>query len=97
MPNKNATDNAVDDTDRSRKAIGREADKSMPEPQPSAIVPGTWPTPIDGYRTAVHGVAATVVNALPGDEKLPYPTGTPLAPGSRFWLQNGYYKSAVPT
>ena len=68
-----------------------------PEVEPQAIVPGTWPSPIDGFRAAVAGVAVTVVNPTAGDEKLPYPTGTPLAPGSRFWLQNGYYKSATPT
>ena len=64
---------------------------------PTAIVPGTWPSPIDGFRAAVHGVAVTVVNGTAGDEDLPYPTGTPLAAGSKFWLSNGYYKSATPT
>jgi hypothetical protein len=64
--------------------------------EPLAIVPGTWPSPIDGFRAAVHGIA--LVGLIPtGDEKTPYPTGTPLAPGSKFWLQNGYYKSATPT
>jgi hypothetical protein len=75
--------------------------KSTPAPaptvEPQAIVPGTWPSPIDAYRSAVHGVAVTVVNPLPGDMLLPYPTGTPLPVGSAFWLRNGYYKSAVPT
>jgi hypothetical protein len=74
--------------------------KPKPTPavvDPQAIVPGTWPSPIDTYRSAVHGVAVTVVNPAAGDMLLPYPTGTPLAVGSRFWLQNGYYKSAVPT
>ena len=66
------------------------------EVAPQAITPGTWPTPIDGYRAAVHAVA--LVGLIPvGDEKTPYPTGTALAAGKRFWLQNGYYKSAVPT
>jgi hypothetical protein len=64
---------------------------------PMAITPGTWPSPIDGFRAAVHGVAVTVVNPAAGDEDLPYPTGTPLAAGSKFWLTNGYYKSATPT
>jgi len=65
--------------------------------EPLAITPGTWPSPIDGFRAAVAGVAVTVVNPAAGDAKLPYPTGTPLAVGSRFWLQQGYYKSATPT
>jgi len=64
---------------------------------PAAIVAGTWPSPIDGFRAAVAGVPVTVVKGTPGDKDLPYPTGTPLAVGSRFWLQNGYYKSATPT
>jgi len=64
---------------------------------PQAIATGTWPSPIDGFRAAVAGQAVTVVNPSPGDAALPYPTGTPLAVGSRFWLQNGYYKSATPT
>jgi hypothetical protein len=64
---------------------------------PQAIVPGTWPSPIDGFRAAVAGVAVTVVNPGAGDAILPYPTGTPCPPGSRFWLQQGYYKSATPT
>ena len=81
-------------SDRSTKTP---SPRDTPEVEPQAIVPGTWPSPIDGYRTAVHGVAVTIVNPLPGDMLLPYPTGTPLAVGSRFWLQNGYYKSAVPT
>ena len=71
--------------------------KGTPAVEPQAIVPGTWPSPIDGYRSAVHGVAVTVVNPLPGDMLLPYPSGTPLPVGSGFWLRNGYYKSAVPT
>ena len=65
--------------------------------EPTAIVPGTWPSPIDGFRAAVAGVPVTVVNPTAGDEKLPYPTGTPIAPGSKFWLTWGYYKSATPT
>ena len=65
--------------------------------EPTAIVPGTWPSPIDAFRSAVAGVAVTIVNPAAGDQLLPYPTGTPLAPGSKFWLTNGYYKSAVPT
>jgi uncharacterized RDD family membrane protein YckC len=64
---------------------------------PTAITPGTWPSPIDGFRAAVAGVAVTVVNPAAGDQALPYPTGTPLAAGSKFWLTNGYYKSATPT
>ena len=92
-----ASENAIEETERSRKAIGREGEKSLPAPQPNAIVPGSWPSPIDGYRNAVHGVAVTVVNPAAGDALLPYPTGTPIAPGSKFWLTNGYYKSAVPT
>ena len=65
-------------------------------PAESAITAGTWPSPIDAYRTAVHGVA--LVGLIPvGDEKTPYPTGTQLAAGSKFWLRNGYYKSATPT
>jgi hypothetical protein len=75
----------------------RHSAKEAPVVTPQAIVPGTWPSPIDGFRAAVAGVAATVVNPLPGDMLLPYPTGTPIAPGSKFWLTNGYYKSAVPT
>jgi hypothetical protein len=74
----------------------RETRSTKDAPDPQAIAPGTWPTPIDGFRAAVGGVA--LVGLVPtGDEKTPYPTGTPLAPGSRFWLQNGYYKSATPT
>ena len=66
------------------------------EVAPQAIAPGTWPTPIDGYRAAVHAVALTGLIPV-GDEKTPYPTGAALAAGKRFWLQNGYYKSATPT
>ncbi len=45
---------------------------------------------------AVAGVA--LVGLIPyGDEKTPYPTGVPLAAGPKFWLRNGYYKSATPT
>jgi len=76
----------------SKKASAADA-----EVEPQAIVPGTWPSPIDNFRALVAGVPVTIVNPSPGDEKLPYPTGAPLAPGSRFWLVNGYYKSAVPT
>lgn len=66
------------------------------EIEPAAITAGTWPTPIDGFRAAVH--QSPLVGLIPvGDEKTPYPTGTPLAAGSKFWLQNGYYKSATPT
>ena len=66
------------------------------EVAPQAIAPGTWPTPIDGYRAAVAGVP--LVGLIPvGDEKTPYPTGASLAAGKHFWLQNGYYKSATPT
>lgn len=65
-------------------------------PDQLAIAAGTWPSPIDGFRTAVQGVA--LVGLVPtGDEKTPYPTGTPLAPGSKFWLKKGFYKSATPT
>jgi hypothetical protein len=65
-------------------------------PATQAITAGTWPTPIDGFRAAVAGVA--LVGLIPtGDEKTAYPTGTPLAAGSKFWLTNGYYKSATPT
>jgi hypothetical protein len=65
-------------------------------PEVSAIAPGTWPTPIDTFRTQVQGT--TLVGLIPvGDEKTPYPTGTPNPPGSRFWLRRGFYKSAVPT
>jgi hypothetical protein len=61
-----------------------------------AIAAGTHPTPIDTFRTQVHAVA--LVGLIPvGDEKTAYPTGTQLPAGSKFWLQNGYYKSAVPT
>jgi len=63
---------------------------------PKAIAPGTWPSPIDGYRAAVAGVP--LAGLIPvGDEKTPYPTGAALGAGKRFWLQNGYYKSATPT
>jgi hypothetical protein len=65
--------------------------------EPQAIVPGTWPSPIDGFRAAVGGVAVTVVNPGAGDALLPYPIGTPCPVGSRFWLQTGYYRSATPT
>ncbi len=66
------------------------------EPTAGAITPGTWPNPIDGFRQAVAGVA--LVGLIPvGDEKTPYPTGTPLAAGSKFWLKKGFYKSATPT
>ena len=61
-----------------------------------AIAAGTWPNPIDGFRAAVAGVA--LVGLIPvGDEKTPYPTGTQLGAGKKFWLQTGYYKSATPT
>ena len=50
--------------------------------EPTAIVPGTWPSPIDGFRAAVAGVPVTVVNPTAGDEKLPYPTGTPSRPAA---------------
>jgi len=67
-----------------------------PEVDPQAIAAGTWPSPIDGFRAAVAGVA--LVGLIPvGDEKTAYPTGTPLGAGKKFWLQNGYYKSATPT
>ena len=66
------------------------------EAAPQAITPGTWPSPIDGYRAAVAGVP--LVGLIPvGDEKTPYPTGASLGAGKRFWLQTGYYKSATPT
>lgn len=66
------------------------------EEAPRAITPGTWPSPIDGYRAAVAGVP--LVGLIPvGDEKTPYPTGASLGAGKRFWLQTGYYKSATPT
>ena len=66
------------------------------EVAPQAIAPGTWPSPIDGFRAAVAGVA--LVGLIPvGDEKTPYPTGASLAAGKHFWLQQGYYKSATPT
>lgn len=65
-------------------------------PEQTAITAGTWPSPIDGFRQAVAGVA--LVGLIPtGDEKTPYPTGTPLAAGSKFWLKKGFYKSATPT
>jgi hypothetical protein len=86
-PRNNDDDDEVE-TKRGTKEVGVE---------PQAITPGTWPSPIDGWRAAVAGVAVTVVNPAAGDALLPYPTGTPLAPGSKFWLTNGYYKSAVPT
>ena len=66
------------------------------EVAPQAIAPGTWPSPIDNFRQLVAGVA--LVGLIPtGDEKTPYPTGASLAAGKHFWLQQGYYKSAVPT
>jgi hypothetical protein len=84
-----------DDDDKTPARAG----KVTPPPviTPQAITPGTWPSPIDAYRSAVHGVAVTVVNPAAGDALLPYPTGTPLAVGSGFWIRNGYYKSATPT
>lgn len=82
-----------------------QGDPAMSEPpvdpapgdvEPQAITPGTWPSPIDGFRQAVAGVA--LVGLIPtGDEKTPYPTGTPCPAGSRFWLRMGFYKSATPT
>jgi len=75
----------------------RHVTKDTPVVTPAAISPGTWPSPIDAYRSAVHGVAVTIVNPAAGDALLPYPTGTPLAAGSGFWIRNGYYKSATPT
>jgi hypothetical protein len=70
--------------------------QELDAPEATAIAPGTWPSPIDGFRAAVAGVA--LVGLIPvGDEKTPYPTGTPCPPGSRFWLRNGFYKSATPT
>lgn len=76
------------------KPVLREGE--APEPDPKAIAAGTWPSPIDGFRAAVAGVA--LVGLIPvGDEKTAYPSGTPLGAGKRFWLQNGYYKSATPT
>lgn len=63
---------------------------------PKAIAPGTWPNPIDAFRTAVQGT--TLVGLIPvGDEKTPYPTGTQLGSGKKFWLRNGFYLSATPT
>jgi hypothetical protein len=65
-------------------------------PMPTAIPAGVWPTPIDGYRAAVAG--QLLVGLIPvGDEKTPYPTGTPQTPGSKFWQQYGFYRSATPT
>jgi hypothetical protein len=65
-------------------------------PELSAITAGTWPSPIDTFRTTVAGVA--LVGLIPvGDEKTAYPTGTPQTPGSKFWMRNGFYKSATPT
>jgi hypothetical protein len=70
--------------------------QELEAPDTTAIATGTWPSPIDGFRAAVAGVA--LVGLIPvGDEKTPYPSGTPLGAGKRFWLQNGYYKSATPT
>jgi hypothetical protein len=65
-------------------------------PEVTAIPAGTWPSPIDGFRQAVAGVPLVGLIAV-GDEKTPYPSGTQLGAGKRFWLQNGYYKSATPT
>lgn len=80
------------ETEAPKKSRSVEADT----PEQLAISAGTWPSPIDGFRAAVAGVA--LVGLIPvGDEKTPYPTGTPCPPGSKFWLQNGYYKSATPT
>ena len=84
------------DNEDTPEILAKDVRTTKDTPEQLAIVAGTWPSPIDGYRAAVGGVA--LVGLVPtGDEKTPYPTGTPLAPGSRFWLQNGYYKSATPT
>ena len=65
-------------------------------PEQLTITAGTHPSPIDTFRTQVQGVA--LVGLIPvGDEKTAYPTGTQLPAGSKFWLRNGYYKSATPT
>lgn len=72
------------------KPVARDA------PDQQAIAAGTWPTPIDTFRTQVQGVA--LVGLINGDEKTPYPTGgTVQTPGSKFWMRTGYYKSATPT
>jgi hypothetical protein len=90
MPTPVKTDKTENDTPRKSRAAAAES------PEQTAITAGTWPNPIDGYRAAVHGVA--LVGLIPvGDEKTPYPTGTQLGAGKKFWLQNGYYKSATPT
>jgi len=79
-----------------KAAASRASTREVEEPEQTTITAGTWPNPIDGYRAAVHGVA--LVGLIPvGDEKTPYPTGTPLGAGKKFWLQNGCYKSATPT
>jgi len=65
-------------------------------PDELAISAGTWPNPIDTFRSTVAGVA--LVGLIPvGDEKTAYPTGTQLGSGKKFWLRNGYYLSATPT
>jgi hypothetical protein len=65
-------------------------------PAQSTITAGTWPSPIDTFRTQVAGVP--LVGLIPvGDEKTAYPTGTQLGSGKKFWIRNGFYLSAVPT
>jgi hypothetical protein len=61
----------------------------------TAITAGTWPEPIDGFRADVAGDALTGLIPV-GDEKTPYPTGTPLSATRRFWLVNGFYKGVAP-
>jgi hypothetical protein len=90
-------DDDEDDAKEAKKASARSTRESDPAPGETAIAAGTWPTPIDGFRAAVAGVAVTVINPAAGDALNPYPTGTPLAAGSKFWLKKGFYKSATPT
>jgi hypothetical protein len=74
----------------------RTATAAADAPAQTAIAAGTWPSPIDTFRTQVQGT--TLVGLINGDEKTPYPTGgTVNPPGSRFWLRRGFYKSATPT
>ena len=97
---KGGSTETIEITDKEDPAMSKtkevEPTVETPEVDPQAIAAGTWPSPIDGFRAAVAGVP--LVGLIPvGDEKTPYPTGTPLGAGKAFWLKHGYYKSATPT
>jgi hypothetical protein len=78
------------------KRYSTSAETTADTPEQLTITAGTWPSPIDTFRTQVQGTSLTGLIPV-GDEKTAYPTGTQQTAGSKFWMRNGYYKSATPT